>query len=552
MITDAGRAILFPSSRGVTMKLEPPRYWFIALTTALLLLPLPSGHGGAGSCRAQPPDAAAPGSHFSRLRDDPQYEDVFSRSFEAVLSDSQLQVYGGLRAENRVTYRRRYWTANDPTPSTERNEFLEEHLGRLEYVLECFCPDGGFDWDDRGDVALRYGIPPSRVTTIGDFLLTYGAFGMDPPAEIWTYPRMEMTIRFLDANLDGRYLVGEDLKRYTARPPPRIVNDGASGVPKVDASGPTDAPPRPTNVEARHAAARARSMRDEGRRALAEVPVSYGYAPPAEPIPLYYEVVTAKGAGGATDVAVNYQLPIESVTVGEGAAVPSASLTKRVRVLSTDHDVITTDARTISLSGDVLGAAGRAGLVTDEWRLDTEPGTYIIEIAVEDTLTNRAGHGRSRVTVPDYSSPDLSMSDISIATSVGEGSRFLRRGGAVVPQPIRAFGRDEEAVIYIEVYGLEGDRAGRSYFSVTTEVTGLGYEEEKGWLSRFVSRIFPEGEHSVASRVEAWGEAPDTAYWYALSLENLAEDNYRMTVTVTDLVADQTVTREATFTVLER
>ena len=64
------------------------------------------------------------------------------------------------------------------------------------------------------------------------------------------------------------------------------------------------------------------------------------------------------------------------------------------------------------------------------------------------------------------------MSDISIATAVGEGSRFVRRGGAVVPQPIRAFGRDEELIVYFELYGLQGDRAGRSYFSVTTEITG--------------------------------------------------------------------------------
>ena len=36
--------------------------------------------------------------------------------------------------------------------------------------------------------------------------------------------------------------------------------------------------------------------------AAEEVPVSYAYSPPAEPIALFYEVVTFKGPDGTTDV----------------------------------------------------------------------------------------------------------------------------------------------------------------------------------------------------------------------------------------------------------
>jgi GWxTD domain-containing protein len=534
------------------MKRQPPARRLLASLSILPALVIVLGPAAPSASRAAELDAAAPGSHVSRLRDDPRFEDVFSRSFEVILSDSQRRSYDGLEGAERITYRRRYWTASDPTPTTERNEFLEEHLGRLEYALEWFCSEGEFDWDERGDVALRYGVPPSRYRFAGDVFASYGSMGIDPPAEIWTYPRMEMTIRFVDPNLDDRYQIGEDIKAMSARGRPTVVLKGASGVPVVDASGPDTPVPAPRNIEAEHSEASARRMQEEGLRALADVPVSYGYAAPAPPIPLYYEVVIAKGAGGASDVAVNYQLPLDTVTVDRDGDALHADVVKRVRVLTADHDVITEDARTISLDAVSEDAVRREGLITDEWRLDTEPGEYVVEVSVEDTLTGRAGYGRSLVVVPDYSSSELSMSDVSIATSVGEGSRFVRLGGAVVPQPIRAFGRDEELVVYFEVYGLEGDRSGRSYFSVTTEITGLGYEGEKGWLRRFVSRLFPEGEHSVSSRVDAWGDAPDTAYWYAVSLENLAEDNYEIRVTVIDLVAERSVTRHATFTVLER
>jgi GWxTD domain-containing protein len=526
--------------------------WVPVFASVFAVFVMSLGAVGPRPSRAAELDAADPGSHVSRLRGDPRFEGVFSRSFEVILSDSQRQDYGRLTGGERITYRRRFWTANDPTPTTDRNEFLEEHLGRLEYVLESFCSEGEFDWDDRGDVALRYGVPPSRFCYAGDVFTSYGAMGIDPAAEIWTYPGMQMTIRFIDPTLNDRYQIGEDTKALSARGRPTIVLKSKPGVPVVDASGPDDLPPVRRNIEAEHAQTRARTMEEEGLRALAEVPVSYGYAAPAPPIPLYYEVVTAKGDDGSSDLAVNYQLPVESVTVDRSGDALRADAIKRVRVLTADHDVIAEDARTISLQAVSEDAIRREGLITDEWRLDTAPGEYVVEVSVEDTLTGRAGYGRSRVVVPDYSSTLLSMSDLMIATGVGEGSRFLRRGGAVVPQPIRAFGRDEELIVYFEVYGLEGDRTGRSYFSVTTEITGLGYEGEKGWLSRFVSRLFPGGEHSVSSRVDAWGEAPDTAYWYAVSLENLAEDNYEITVTVIDLVAERSVTRRATFTVLER
>jgi len=532
------------------LKRQIPRRWSLLATLACLALVPAALHRGVGA-RASVPDAAAPDSRVLSLVEDLAFEEVLSRSFEAILSDSQLGVYASLGDAERAVYRRRFWNANDPTPATERNEFLEEHLGRLEYALETFCDGDGVEWDDRGDVALRYGVPPARSQTIGDFSLAYCGRGIEPPSEVWTYPRMGMSIRFIDPNLDGRYVIGEDTKHYSARGRPTEVGGGVTGVPRVPDGRPAIPALVPTDVEALHAATQAQSHEAEGRRALAEVPVSYGYAAPAEPIPLYYEVVTAKGTGGATDVAINYQLPMDCVRFEGAGRALRGRITKRVRVMSTDHDVLTADARTVDLTFEGGGVEREEELITDEWRLDTVPGEYVFTISVEDTTSGRAGYGMSRVVVPDYSTDGLSMSDVLIASSVGDGGRFVRRGGAVVPQPIRAFRRAEELVVYVELYGLSGDRAGRSYFSVTTEVSGLGYEGEKGWLSRFVSRLFPEGQHAVSSRVDAWGDAPDTAYWFSLSLANLAEDNYDVTVTVRDLVGGGEVSRHATFTVLE-
>ncbi len=486
-------------------------------------------------------------STLERLAQKPIFEEVLSRSFETILPDSQRITYTELDLAGRSTYRRRFWRMNDPTPATARNEFLEQHLHRLAYALGNFDTRGDYLWDDRGDVALRFGVPPSRAKVMGDILLAFGSRGISPSAEVWTYPRMDMTIQFIDPNMDGRYVLGADTKTHSARSRPRSVSD-----PKHAAVvTPTTPTPVARNIEAEHMTYVLESLAQQGQEALEDVPLSYGYRPPVEPILIFYEIVTAKGEGGLTDIAVNYQIPRNSLSFtaeGEGYV---ATLDKRVRVLDPDFDVVTEDARSITFRCDSEDATREATLVTDEWRIDAPPGEYVVGISLEDTLTGRAAHGRSRIAVPGYATSRLTMSDIQIASSIGEGSKFRRMDQSVVPHPIRAFEPDHEMIIYFELYGLEPSYTELAEFNVTTDISGHGYEGDKGAIERFFANLFPGKRHSVSSSIDATGSWPDTAFWYELSLKNLEEDNYDLTITVEDLASGQKVTRTATFTVME-
>ncbi len=260
--------------------------------------------------------------------------------------------------------------------------------------------------------------------------------------------------------------------------------------------------------------------------------------------------MTFRGKNGATDVAVNYEIPISELSWEDSEGRRGTHLDKRVRVTDTEYDVLVQDERRVSVTLEDESAGGGRPLVADEWRLETQPGEFVVGVAVTDTVTGRTGFGRGRVSVPDYSGPGLLMSDVQIAASVGEGDRFRRMGGAVVPRPSRAFRQSEDLIIYFELYGLEADLPRISRFTVTTEVSGRGYEEEKGWISRFVSRFMLQKRHSVSSRVLATGDVPDTPHWFALSLRDLTEDNYDLTITVKDVRSKLEVTKSATFTVL--
>jgi GWxTD domain-containing protein len=477
---------------------------------------------------------------------DPEFDDALSRSFACILADSQRACYEAEDDFGRFLHRKRFWTRCDPTPATDVNEFLEEHLSRLAYSLAHFCPAGDMDWDERGDVALRFGLPSHRLRASGDISTTWGGRGIKPPSEEWSYADKDMAISFIDPNLDQRYQLGFDIKHLSAHGGPEVHTDV-----RDPTAGPYDPPEIPVYIEGMHAASKRKSLQERGQQALKNVALSYGYSPAREPLPLYYEIVTARGAGGKTDLAINYQLPRNALAYEEDGEYESAGLAKRLRVMNEDYDVLGSRARALTVRTTMGTEVTDDDLLVDEWRLDLEPGTYIVGFAVEDTASKRTGFGKSLVEVPDYGRAGLSMSDIQLSTGVRPGRRFIRMGGAVVPNPIHAFRQNEEMVIYFELYGLTEDLPKIGRFTVTTEITSGQYRPEEGWFKRFLSRLIPERPLSISTRVIGTGPLPDTAYWFSMALSTLEQDNYDLKVTVKDVRSGTEVSKLTAFTVLE-
>jgi GWxTD domain-containing protein len=71
-----------------------------------------------------------------------------------------------------------FWARRDPTPETEVNEALEEHLRRVRYAVDNFS-DASAGWEsDRGKVYIKYGEPDHTELKIdpqhqGEYLIWY-------------------------------------------------------------------------------------------------------------------------------------------------------------------------------------------------------------------------------------------------------------------------------------------------------------------------------------------------------------------------------------------
>jgi len=119
-------------------------------------------------------------------------EYIADRSFVERLVKAPLE-------ERRILWEQ-FWREKDPTPTTPRNEFYEEHLRRFKYADKNFRTNMSEGWrTDRGRIYIVYG-PPDEIESQG--------MEVDrDPTEIWYYTSSGRTFVFVDHTGFGDYIL---------------------------------------------------------------------------------------------------------------------------------------------------------------------------------------------------------------------------------------------------------------------------------------------------------------------------------------------------------
>jgi GWxTD domain-containing protein len=110
---------------------------------------------------------------------------------------------------DRVEFERRFWKENDPDLATPENEAQLEYWSRVTQAYFLFFDHRRREWDQRGEIYVRYGPPRLRdYNPIGArtrFQMGfYGNYPMN--ALVWTYPELGMTVVMQDRTLNEFYL----------------------------------------------------------------------------------------------------------------------------------------------------------------------------------------------------------------------------------------------------------------------------------------------------------------------------------------------------------
>jgi hypothetical protein len=251
-------------------------------------------------------------------------------------------------------------------------------------------------------------------------------------------------------------------------------------------------------------------------------------------------IATFRSDTDATDVEVFYAFPIEPVA-DQAASRAEVAVEAGVALHDADWTPVAQAADVLRLQLQPQQAPGNASL--GQFSLVVPPDSYHVAVHVRPEGTPLIGGQRFDMRVPDYTQPEMAMSDVvpasQIETAAAEGP-YVRHGWRITPNPTRYFPRTEPVHLYFELYNLLLNADDQTDYSIAYTLVS----EKKPGLLR---RIFGGGDRTALSITSpATGTEVSPVEVTQLDVSNVDPGPYRLTITVTDNQSNAQVSREQT------
>ncbi len=432
----------------------------------------------------------------------------------------------------------RWWRSQDDLPATPSNERLGEHLARVAHALRAYAaPDDPRGYDDRGEVYVRLG-PPDRVAEIAidAGIVAFDLRGRSPIGRLpdnafWVYDRVHASAQyvFVREARRGPYRLGGglDLLPRALRRASRglrgdaeaeafltvmeavygqlAVRHPAYGAPYdalsiSNGSGIVRDDPGYVALRVVAQAQAADAVAEAVRRESVPASVSTTHAG-TEPLRASARWARFREPDGTTRLDVSW-------AVEEGALRPSPRLVRRLeRQGRAPSDSVLLSASAAVLTDDFEPRA----TVHDHRPLaegDGAAGTLAVPLRA--TPARLALQWQTRRPVPD--APRLLVGTLRPADPLVP----LRAGGlemsdlrpltgpadALRPHPFASLPADGRLALYVEVYGLVPNAAGRTRYTVEYRVVGHADGRETS------ARVTYDGSDATVQEAVALDVAP--------------------------------------------
>ncbi|MCP5116458.1 MAG: GWxTD domain-containing protein [bacterium] len=471
-------------------------------------------------------------------------------------------------AEEMEQFIEQFWLRRDPTPDTNENEFKEEHYRRIAYANERYA-SGIPGWKaDRGRIYITFG-PPDEIESHpsgGNYQRPYeegGGTTSTYPFEIWRYRWLEgvgsdILIEFVDPTMTGEYRMTMDPSEKDA-----LLHVPGAGLTMLEELGLADKADR-------------FSRTDGTRLGTGDQPLSHRmsqferlriFAALQKPPPVKFKDLEA-----AVNSTIKFNLlPMEAradfmrmtsstimtnITLQfkrndlqfedeEGVSKAIVNIYARIssmsrRVVNVFEDVVTVGPIPTSM----LAEATRGSSIYQK-SVPLPPGTYRLNVVAKDIVGGNMNNYEMALRVPYFEDDEFGMSSVVLADviekvptrSIGTG-QFVIGTSKVRPRIGEQFKRNEKMGIYFQVYNFEATEDTRKpKGTIEYEVVKNGDD----------STIF-EFSEEIASIEGA--SASQTIVEKVLPLQSLEPGEYTLRMKVTDTVRGETLTPEATFTVI--
>jgi GWxTD domain-containing protein len=454
----------------------------------------------AASTRWRQGDVAGSDSLFraalSRLRRSvrERFED-----FAPLETERDTAEFNRLSAAGRAEYARRFWRDHDPDLGTPENEAQLEYWARVAQAYFLYYDPTRREWDERGEVYVRYG-PPDFATynPVGASLYgarRYGTTSISGELAfpinmlVWTYRSLGMEVVLHDRMLSERY--------------------------ELPVSMDTDMDPMPDPA----AVLQGDMVVTPGLRGV------FPLLPPgAKALHIDSQLATFEGGSGATRLFAGVAAPGGPAdTLAADFVVLDSTLTEVARV----H-------RALSPS-----ACEAATLRVADFTTELPPGDYRVGMSVRGGGRRGATRGVLHVERPDTT---LAMSDVMVTCGVPVVPEGTVRLDANPAGNVRS---GEPLVAYFEVYHLKQGPGGEGRFEYETSVRSAR-PDTRNWIQRWLAPR-NEGQNLGVTRQDAVLGGVRRQF-VSMSVKALPPGRYRLDVTVRDVLTGDEQHKFAEFT----
>ena len=463
-----------------------------------------------------------------------------------------------IEAADTIAYRSRYWTSQDPRYLTPYNERKLEHYFRLTYADLLYGSRrlNLRGWEtERGQILIRYGPPPSDVvlhpqqdgvfsarqalvgaivnsitsaadTETGEmpmelegtqsfgnvFSTARQAFEDMNAYNIWDYGDFRFV--FEDPFRNGEYRMFSPSAEVMSQQVNSFLNDYVTITKEV----------------------------------IRETPQTYEYEAPGRQIELPFLVSAFKGEDAQTVVFVNYGIPL--TTFDQSSDMVEITASAGTFLVDERKDILVERRRTIyGLPTDQVVSFAEQHLWVDSQVMNAPPGTHELSVEFETASGQTVAVQRRPITVPDFSSSDLALSDIMLAYRVEDtpdgqplgANEVVRDNLSILPAPWSVYSTNWPIYLYFELYGLAANPEGNTDYSV--EITLTPKETRRG-VRRVIGGILGGREEGVSVAYRGSGTLPRESVYQILDATDQPMGLYTIKLEVIDHVTGQKAERE--------
>jgi GWxTD domain-containing protein len=485
-----------------------------------------------------------------------------------IITDEERQAWKRLSTdEEREQFIEQFWLRRDPSPDSVENEYKEEHYRRIAYTNERFA-SGIPGWKtDRGRIYITFG-PPDEIESHpsgGTYERPFeegGGTTSTFPFEKWRYRYIEgvgtgtdINIEFVDPTMTGEYRMTMDPSEKDALlmvPNAGLTLSEQMGLSsKVDRFTRTDGtrlgtpiggtPMRMNQFERLQQYTdlqKAPKIKFKDLEAQVNSVIKFNILP-IQVRADYFPVTESSVLTNVTIQLENKDLQFQSK---EGIQKAVVNMYARVSSMARRVVNIFEDTVTVEAPEALLAQVSQKSSLYQK-SIPLAPGTYRLNVVVKDLIGGNMNNYEMALHVPRIDSEKLTSSTLILADliekvptrSIGTG-QFVVGSTKVRPRVTETFNRQEKMGIYYKVYNLQTDEKTRKPSgSVEYEVVRNGNNEKIFEFKEDLSQIPNAGAQVTVEKL--------------LPLASLEPGQYTIKLKVVDILANQTLTPSATFTV---